>query len=201
MSDKDLENAVLLDAASFTDANVRGVLETCLEWRNKEPLVYTVLRNENGELCGYINCMPVTAAAYAKLRAGEVFDIDLRGSDLANFADYSNSGKHGGETLNMLFVSINVAPRERISRHRPVMKLLCYWSDMISQMQTRGTKFGHMILDCVTPEGEALANRIPGAVVLPLKSSSLGGVQKEVLVQDVLRYINTMRRFISGTHT
>jgi|GEM_PF-5422254 len=187
MSDKDLHDARALDDVNFSDVHDRETLELSHKWLCRNPDLYTVLRDEDGRLVGYINFMPLKLDAYEKYRKGQLSETDITADDIARYEDFEIDGDMAGQELDALFCSLNIAKEHHNGRAFKV--LMISFIEKIRERQNRGVKFGRVLADCVSEDGKRLVGRL--GVTLPYQSHTEGAVLKEIIMDDILaKYAN-----------
>lgn len=146
VTDSDIRDAVYLDSLVYPKP-FRGNFETCIEWYNKNPFIYFMIKDENSNcVVAYANVMVVTKECYKKIKRGEILDVEISPHDLVQYGDTNSHFSY--------FSSIVVHPEYR---NTCVFRILirCILKYFV-ELAWDGIQIEKMIVDAVTGEGRRL---------------------------------------------
>lgn len=156
----DIKEMIKLDNQAYEEKEDCGVLEKCLEWKRKCPDLYIVIKSDD-KVVGYINFVPITRSAFERFKSGELKDYDLLKSDILPYKKGKNY---------CLLMSIVMDKDFRISR--ALMFLFDGLKNKIADLKNRGITIGGVVADCVTFEGERMAQHFNGECLVQTPSGS-----------------------------
>lgn len=82
-----IEQALELDRISYDDIYYLD-LETCVEYYNKNPLIYIMLFDtEISKVIGYINFSPIAKEMFSLILSGQVIDTVIQSRDIVAYSD------------------------------------------------------------------------------------------------------------------
>lgn len=160
---EEIQAAINLDRNSFTDDEV-GVLDTCINWLQACPDLYTAIFDEN-ELIGYINFMPLKKEIFENYKNGNMIDNDLKKIDILPF--------HNGENYCLL---TSIVIKESYRDTKAIKHLTQALFDKINNHNQNGRIIKEIIFDYVSDDGERYAESFFDAIFF--KSSKIGKIYK-----------------------
>lgn len=165
-TDNLIKQAVDLDCCVFDEKNA-GVYEKCKEWISVNKDIYTFLL-DGEKVVGYINFMPLTNFAYNKYLSGKITDADITKEDITLFKKGNNK---------CLFVSLVL---DKSYRKGLIFNVL--WNGFLTrfnELKNKGIFVSKIVMDCVSWQGEVLAQRFLKAKFVTL--SKVGRVYEVVV--------------------
>jgi hypothetical protein len=148
MSLKELKESILLDKDTYEDKDA-GILELCLSWYQKNPLVYTVIKC-NDEVIGYINFLPLKKSCYMLYKSGKIHDWQIKPKDIDNYIP--------NNAYNCLLTSIVLKEEYRDGQ---TVKLL--WNGFLEKLQNfkkQNINIDYVLADCVSDDGEKFVKKL-----------------------------------------
>jgi hypothetical protein len=148
----------IIDIEAYGELTNYGEVEIprglSLEWIRINPDIYTFLIDRsNQEPAGYFNAMPITNAAYNRIRRGEVTDKEVVADDLVPFI--------AGSTVRIYLMSIAIAEKYRrwgdgLMQLSYVRLLTGFIDKLRFYARSYNVRATHLIATAWTPEGRRM---------------------------------------------
>ncbi len=145
VSIKNIELALQLDYVSYDNVYYLEQ-ERCVEYHKKNPYIYIMILNPEGNTVGYLNFSPITEELYEILRTGKEIDTIIHSEDIVCY-------EYGGE-YSAYLSSICVHPDYRNKGIAGI--LLEEFGFLLESLNKSDIKIKRVIADAVSLSGEKI---------------------------------------------
>ena len=156
VTDEDMVKALKIDKKCYRDYikdSEQFSPEQCSAWNKKNGYrVYTMLKDEDNNVLGYINAVPINDKVYADIEAGEYPDAKI---DCNCIVKYTLPGEY-----NMYFASIAIDEDLQEDRNLFIPLFNGFLDKLINLVKEEDIVIARVIADAVTEEGKGICERL-----------------------------------------
>nr|BFD64970.1 hypothetical protein BdHM001_36510 [Bdellovibrio sp. HM001] len=147
VTDSHIAQAVDIDRRCYP-SELQGIFDVCKKWHQKNPLIYTMILDDEGRVAGYINAMPVDTPTVKAITDGRHMDIY---TPVNAIQEYNREGHY-----NIYIASIAIDPKHQ--GLAAFKSLIDGFFEGLLQLGLEGKYVGDLYADVVSVEGAKLAS-------------------------------------------
>lgn len=156
VTEEDIKKALKLDNKYYhnhIDDSEQFSLEQCLCWNKKNNhRIYTMLKDTEGDILGYINAAPINDKCYSDIKDGKYPDADI---DCDCIVKYTIPGKY-----NLYFASIVIDEDKQGGKNFFIQLFNGFLDKLITLANEEDIVISRIIADAVTTEGKEICERL-----------------------------------------